>query len=108
MQLGLQNHGDIVLFSLRIDGRENVIRCANLLQERILSDLSDIYDVQIQKNQSSSSAAIPIFEKAAVVNSLRVSDSFIKPQIDKSIYAALFAGLFLAIFAVSLKAKYRA
>jgi hypothetical protein len=108
MQLGLQNHGDIVLFSLRIDGRENVIRCANLLQERILNDLSDIYQSQMLKNHGVSSAAPPLFERAAVADSLRVSDSFIKPQIDKSIYASLIAGLFLAIFAVSLKAKYRA
>lgn len=106
-QLSLLNHADVIHFSIRIEGRENVIRCANLLEKRVLDDLSGVYESQLLKNQTSSNTGI-LFEKARPTDSLRVSDSFIKPQIEKSIYAALIAGLFLAIFAVSLKAKYRA
>lgn len=107
-QLSLLNHADVIHFSIRIEGRENVIRCANLLQKRVLDDLSGVYDTQVLKSQTLSPKSAVLFEKASPTDSLRVSDSFIKPQIEKSIYAALIAGLFLAIFAVSLKAKYRA
>lgn len=108
MQLGLLNHADMIQFSLRIEGRENVIRCANLLQKRVLDDLSGIYEAQVLKNLATSPNSGISFEKASPTDSLRVSDSFIKPQIEKLLYLALIAGFFLAMFAVKLKVKYRA
>ena len=106
-QLGLLNHADVIHFSIRLEGRESVIRCANLLEKRVLEDLNGVYEAQILKNQNAMNASGATFEKARLADSLRVSDSYIKPQIQKAIYAALIAGFFLAVFGVSLRAKYR-
>jgi hypothetical protein len=107
MQIGLLNHADVIHFSLRIEGRANVIRCANLLQARVLEDLNGVYEAQTQKNKENANTVIAS-EKASPTDSLRISDSYIQPQVSKVIYAALIIGIFIAIFAVSLKAKYRA
>lgn len=106
-QIGLLNHADVIRFSLRIEGRENVIRCANLLQARVLEDLNGVYETQMLKNKENANTVI-VYEKASPTDSLRVSDSYIQPQIAKVIYAALIIGIFMAIFSVSLRAKYRA
>lgn len=106
-QIGLLNHADVIHFSLRIEGRENVVRCANLLQTRVMDDLNGVYEAQLQKNKENSNTVIA-YEKASPTDSLRISDSYIQPQISKVIYAALIAGIFIAIFAVCLRAKYRA
>jgi hypothetical protein len=73
-----------------------------------LDDLSGVYDTQVQKNAKQSLSTAFAYEKAVPADSMRISDSYIKPQVDKSLYAALIAGLFLVIFAVTLRAKYRA
>lgn len=106
-QFSLLSHADVIHFSIRLEGRENVIRCANLLEKRVLEDLNGVYEAQISKNQNEIKDLGVLSEKARLTDSLRVSDSFVKPQINKSIYAALIAGFLLAIFGVSLKAKYR-
>lgn len=107
-QFGLLSHGDVIHFSIKVEGRENVIRCANLLTAWVLDDLSGIYEAQVQKNAKQTLVTVIAYEKAVPADSMRISDTFIKPQIDKSIYAAFIVGFFLAIFAVSLRAKYRA
>jgi len=106
-QIGLLNHADVIHFSLRIEGRANVIRCANLLEARVLEDLNGLYEAQTLKNKENVNTVIA-YEKASLTDSLRISDSYIQPQVSKVIYAALFIGIFMAIFVVSLKAKYRA
>jgi len=106
-RIGLLNHADVIHFSLRIEGRTNVIRCANLLEARVLEDLNGVYEAQTLKNKEDANTVIA-YEKASPTDSLRISDSYIQPQVSKVIYAALFIGIFMAIFAVSLKAKYRA
>jgi hypothetical protein len=107
-QFGLLSHGDVIHFSIKVEGRENVIRCANLLQAWVLDDLSGVYEAQVKKNAQQTFSVAIAYEKAVPADSMRISDSFIKPQIDKSFYVALIAGFFLAIFVVSLRAKYRA
>lgn len=106
-QISLLNNADVLNFSLRIEGRENVIRCANLLQTRVLDDLNGAFDNQLLKDKSSSSPALS-YEKPNVLAAIRESDNYIQPRINKVISAALIAGIFLALFAVSLRAKYRA
>jgi len=106
-QIRLLNHADVIHFSLRIEGRENVIRCANLLQIRVLDDLNGVYEAQAQKNKDNLRTVIA-YEKASPTDSLRISDSYIQPQVSKVIYAALIIGIFMAIFAISLRVKYRA
>ena len=106
-QIGLLNHADVIYFSLRIEGRENAIRCANLLQARVFDDLNGVYEIQLKKDNALSSSATA-FEKPMVTAAIRGSDGYIQPQLSKTIYAAMIAGVFLALLAVSLKAKYRA
>jgi uncharacterized protein with NAD-binding domain and iron-sulfur cluster len=106
-QISLLNNADVLNFSLRIEGRENVIRCSNLLQARVLDDLNGAYDIQLLKDKSSLSPALA-YEKPIVSAAIRESDGFIQPRINKVISAALIAGIFLTLFAVSLRAKYRA
>lgn len=106
-QISLLNNADVLNFSLRIEGRENVIRCSNLLQARVLDDLNGAFDIQLLKDKSSLSPALA-YEKPIVSAAIRESDGFIQPRINKVISAALIAGIFLTLFAVSLRAKYRA
>jgi hypothetical protein len=106
-QISLLNNADVLNFSLRIEGRESVIRCANLLQTRVLDDLNGAFDIQLLKDKSSPSPALS-YEKPIVLAAIRESDTYIQPRINKVISAALIAGIFLALLAVSLRAKYRA
>jgi hypothetical protein len=106
-RISLLNHSDVLHFSLRVEGRENAIRCAKLLEVRVLDDLNGVYEIQQQKNLESSNKT-GSNEKASISDSLRISDNYIQPQIGKIIYAAMIIGAFLAIFAASLRAKYRA
>ena len=106
-QISLLSNADVLNFSLRIEGRENVIRCSNLLQARVLDDLNGAYDIQLLKDKSSLSSAIA-YEKPSLSAAIRESDTYIQPQISKILYAAMIIGIFLAIFTTSLRAKYRA
>lgn len=106
-QIGLFNNADVLNFSLRIEGRENVIRCATLLQARVLDDLNGAYDIQVLKDKNSLNPVLA-YEKPIVLAAIRESDSYIQPRITKVISAALITGIFLALFATSLRAKYRA
>lgn len=106
-QISLLNNADVLNFSLKIEGRENAIRCASLLQVRVLDDLNGAYDAQLLKDKSSPSPAIA-YEKPILSAAIRESDGYIQPRINKVISIALIAGIFLALFVVSLRAKYRA
>lgn len=104
LQMSLMGSGDIIHFSLRLEGRERVLHCAILFRELIVQDLDGIYDSQSRKN----APQIKQLEKAVVIGDITLSDSYIYPNPQKTILAALIAGFLLAIFGVSLRNKYRA
>ena len=104
LQMSLMGSGDIIHFSLRLEGRERVLHCAILFRELIVQDLDGIYDSQSRKN----TPQIKQLEKAVVIGDITLSDSYIHPNPQKTILAALITGFLLAIFGVSLRNKYRA
>jgi len=111
-QMRLQNHGDVIQFSLKLEGLETTNRCANLLLYLVWNDINQTFDNEVRReseapNNPSLFAAIN-YEKPGLVDLIRMSDSFIKPEITKNIFLAIILGLFIAIFAARLKVKYRA
>jgi capsular polysaccharide biosynthesis protein len=104
LQISLMGGGDIIYFSLRQEGRERTVQCANLFKNLVFQDLDGIYNSQAQKNAPN----VIHLEKAVITEDIHLSDSYIYPNPQKTILAALIAGFLLAIFGVSLRNKYRA
>jgi hypothetical protein len=111
-QMRLQNHGDVIQFSLKLEGLETTNRCANLLLNLVWNDLNQTFDNEVQRESKTpniSSVFIAInYAKPALVDLIRMSDSFIKPEIGKNIFLAIILGLFVTVFVARLKVKYRA
>ena len=111
-QMRLQNHGDVIQFSLKLEGLETTNRCANLLLHLVWNDVNQTFDNELRResqtpNPSSLFSAIN-YAKPALVDLIRMSDSFIKPEIGKNILLAFILGLFITVFVARLKVKYRA
>ena len=111
-QMRLQNHGDVIQFSLKLEGLETTNRCANLLLHLVWNDVNQTFDNELRResqtpNPSSLFSAIN-YAKPALVDLIRMSDSFIKPEIGKNILLAIILGLFITVFVARLKVKYRA
>lgn len=104
LQISLMGGGDIIYFSLRQEGRERASQCATLFKTLVFEDLNGIYNSQAQKNAPN----VIRLEKAVITEDIHLSDSYIYPNLQKTILAALIAGFLLAIFGVSLRNKYRA
>jgi capsular polysaccharide biosynthesis protein len=107
LALGVKQQGDVISFTLRLEGQERSAICANALLLRAFDYLTvnqeRYLDVNIPPINDPDS-----FIKPAVVQAIRISDSFIKPDLNRLITTAVTAGIFLTIFISFLKNKYRA
>lgn len=112
LQLGVQQQGDVVAFTLRLEGREKVQECARLLLAKVLNDLtamqanyvknSTLYD---GKRESGNGQYLSVPQ---IVQEIRLSDSYIKPTIVKLIAAALLAGIGLTVVLAVMRRRFRA
>jgi capsular polysaccharide biosynthesis protein len=107
LQLGVKQQGDVIAFTLRLEGAERSANCANLLLLRSYEYLTVNLDRYLQANPSAVIDSSS-FIKPAVVQSIRMSDSYIKPDLSRLISIAFLAGIFLSIFISILRKKYRA
>jgi uncharacterized protein involved in exopolysaccharide biosynthesis len=107
LQLGVKQQGDVIAFILRLEGDQKVLNCANVLMAKVLQDLS-----LAQENYLKSiTLAEPDKQNVApptMVQVVRISDSYVKPDLIRLLTIGALAGIFLAIFISVLRKKYRA
>lgn len=107
-QIGLLNNGDTVQFSLRQEGKDQVTHCAHMLLAVVTSDLNGIFNRRMSEINAAGVNPAIVFEPPMMVQPIRVSDSYIRPKLEKVLLTAILVGFFMAIFGVSLRNKYRA
>jgi len=107
LQLGVKQQGDIIAFTLRLEGAERAANCANLLLLQSFESLTVNQDRYLQANPSIANDPEG-FIRPAVVQAIRMSDSYIKPDLGRLMMTAILAGIFLTIFISILRKKYRA
>ena len=107
LQLAVKQQGDVIAFTLRLEGAERAANCANLLLLRSFEYLTVNQDRYLQANTPVANDANS-FIRPAVVQSIRMSDSYIKPDLSRLLSMAILSGLFLSIFIAILREKYRA
>ena len=107
LQLGVKQQGDVIAFTLRLEGSERSTNCANLMLLRSFDYLTVNQDRYLEANPSTANDPMN-FIKPAVVQSIRVSDSYIKPDLGRLLSMAIIAGIFLSIAISILRKQYRA
>ena len=109
LQIGLKNRGDIIQFSIRLEGEKRVLFCAKQFQIVVMQDLNGYYEGALIKAKIENEEAKKNlqFEKASVVEDIRLSDGFVRPNLKKILISSTLLGIFLTIFFSALQKKYR-
>ena len=107
LQLGVKQQGDVIAFTLRLEGSERPAKCAALMMQRAFDDLTANQDLYL-KSKTAGTIDAATFARPALVQSIRLSDSYIKPDLSRIFISALLAGVFLTIFISLMRKKYRA
>lgn len=107
LQLGVKQQGDVIAFTLRLKGSARAAHCANILMPRVLEGLVVSQDRYLESAQIATSDPTN-FSRPAVVQAIRLSDSYIKPDLNRLLMMAIIAGIGFAIFISFMKNKYRA
>jgi len=107
LQLGVKQQGDVIAFTLRLEGAERPEKCAALMLQRSFDDLTVNQDIflKTQKNGGDEPAT---YARPALVQTIRMSDSYIKPDLSRVLITAALAGIFLTVFLSLMRKKYRA
>jgi hypothetical protein len=112
LQLGVQRQGDAVAFTLRLEGREKVQECARLFLAKVLNDLTAMQADHVKnsnlyegKRESGNGQYLSVPQ---VVQEVRLSDSYVKPNLVKLITTALLAGIILTVVLAVMRKRYRA
>jgi len=110
LQLGVQKQGDVIAFTLRLEGGERSAACANLFLTKVLDDLSIAQENYLKTPLAGSAAqANPSnIVKPALIQTVRMSDSYIKPDLIRIFTTAILAGAFLTVFLSVMRKRYRA
>jgi len=107
LQLGVKQQGDVIAFTLRLEGSQKLLNCANVLMNKVLQDLSLTQDNYLK----SIVLAEPDRQNMApptMVQMVRMSDSYVKPDLTRLLTIGILAGIFLTILIVAMRKKYRA
>lgn len=107
LQLGVKQQGDVIGFTLRMEGSERPAKCAALMMQRAFDDLTVSQDIYL-KSKNTGTIDPTTYARPALVQSIRLSDSYIKPDLSRILISAIFAGVFLAVFISFMRKKYRA
>ena len=101
LQLGVKQQGDVIAFTLRLEGSERSAKCAALMMQRAFDDLTANQDLFLKAN--------PVgYVRPTLVQSIRMSDSYIKPDLSRILTIGVLGGIFLTIFVSLMRKKYRA
>ena len=107
LQLGVKQQGDVVAFTLRLEGNERSAACAKLLLAKVLNNLSVTQENYLKSAGLSQGDEVNI-AKPSLIQDMRMSDSYVKPDFIKLFTTALFAGIFLTLFFSVMIRRYRA
>ena len=112
LQLGVQQQGDVVAFTLRLEGREKVQECAHLFLTKVLSDLTAMQADHVKNsslyNGKRDNGNGQYFLVPQVIQEIRLSDSYVKPNLVKLLTMALLAGIGLTVVLAVMRKRYRA
>jgi capsular polysaccharide biosynthesis protein len=106
LQLGVKQQGDVIAFTLRLAGADRATQCANLLLGRVLLGLVTTQDKYLESAGISKNDLIN-YVKPAEVQSIRISDSYIKPNLGRTLGMAFIFAILLTLFISFMKFKYR-
>lgn len=107
LQLGVKQQGDVITFTLRLEGKEQLFKCANAMMWNALNNLQRMQEAYLSSQTLSSEQKLSIVPAEMTAN-VRMSDSYIKPDLSKILFSAITAGIFLTVFLSALRKKYRA
>lgn len=107
LQMGVKQQGDVIAFTLRLEGSQKLLNCANLIMRKFLQDLTITQDNYLK------SIALTELDKKNIapptmVQVVRISDSYVKPDLSRLLTIGALAGIFLAVFISVMRKKYRA
>jgi capsular polysaccharide biosynthesis protein len=107
LQLGVKQQGDVIAFTLRLEGAERPAKCAALMMQRAFDDLTASQDIYLQA-RTPGAIDPATYVRPALVQSIRMSDSYIKPDLYRILTIGFLAGIFLTVFVSLMRKKYRA
>jgi hypothetical protein len=107
LQLGVKQQGDVIAFTLRLEGNERSASCAKLLLTKVLNNLSVTQENYLKSAGLSQDNDLNI-AKPSLIQDIRMSDSYVKPDFIKLFTTALLAGFFLTLFYSVMIRRYRA
>lgn len=107
LQLSVKQQGDVIAFTLRLEGNERSGLCANLLITKVLNDLTVTQDNYLKAAGIATSESANI-TKPGIIQNIRMSDSYVKPDLIKVITSAVLAGIFLTMFLSVMRKRYSA
>jgi len=107
LQLGVKQQGDVIAFTLRLEGNERSGACANLLLTKVLNDLS-VTQGNYLKSAGIATSETANIAKPGIIQNVRMSDSYIKPDLIKVLTSAVLAGIFLTVFLSVMRKRYSA
>ena len=107
LQLGVKQQGDVIAFTLRLEGSERPAKCAALMMQRSFDNLTANQDLYLRARTSG--AIDPVtYARPALVQAIRMSDSYVKPDLYRIFTSGFLAGIFLTVFISLMRKKYRA
>jgi hypothetical protein len=107
LQLGVRQQGDVIAFTLRLEGAERPAKCAALMMQRAFDDLTVSQDLFL-KARTTGVIDLATYVRPALVQAIRMSDSYVKPDLYRILTTAILAGIFLTVFISLMRKKYRA
>lgn len=107
LRLGVKQQGDVIAFTLRLEGVERLTKCAALMMQRAFNDLTASQDLYL-KARTSGAIDPATYARPALVQPIRMSDSYVKPDLYRILTIGFLAGIFLTVFISLMRQKYRA
>ena len=105
LQLGVKQQGDVIAFTLRLAGKQRTQNCANLLLSKVLGDLTLTHENYLK---STGLAVDENVVKPGLLQHVRMSDSYVKPDLIKIMTTGFLAGVFLSVFLSIMRKRYSA
>jgi len=107
LQLGVKQQGDVIAFTLRLEGNQRTSTCANLWLIKVLNDLTITQENYLKAAGLDPASTINV-AKPSLLQHIRMSDSYVKPDLYKLMTSAVLAGIFLSFFVSIMRKRYSA
>lgn len=107
LQLGVKQQGDVIAFTLRLAGNQRTSTCANLWLIKVLNDLTITQENYLKAAGLDPASTINV-AKPGLLQHIRMSDSYVKPDLYKLMPSAVLAGIFLSFFVSIMRKRYSA